>query len=129
MSTVLHNAIVVTSWGEDSIKCARLKAIALGLLATPIVESRVNAYWTFLVVPDGSKEGWAESDRGDEAREQFAEYLWAQRVEDGSSSLEWVEVAYGKDIRATFSVGAVVVRSEWTKPQPSPSGSKGEGRL
>lgn len=52
---------------------------------------------SFLVAPDGSKEGWDESELGNERRRVFKNYLRKQVYEDGSSWLRWCEVQYGDD--------------------------------
>lgn len=71
MGYMRHNAIVVTSWKEEAIKEAAAMAEKIGLLVIRQSEEAVNGYRSLLVCPDGSKEGWDESDRGDERREGF----------------------------------------------------------
>lgn len=51
----------------------------------------INAVCSFMVGPDGSKEGWPESDEGDAAREAFIAWM------NESTSLKWAEVAIGSD--------------------------------
>lgn len=97
MGYIKHHAIIVTGWEQDRIgwiihEASRLKMRVIG----PSREV-INGYISVLVCPDGSKEGWPDSDSGDNARAQFKAWLNAQRYEDGSSPLEWVEVAYGSD--------------------------------
>jgi hypothetical protein len=92
-----HHAIVVTSYGPNYINEARKEAITLGMTVTEIVESPINAYWSFMVCPDGSKEGWSDSDDGDFQRSAFVGYLRAQTFGDDSTPLDWVEVFYGDD--------------------------------
>ncbi|MGI9410256.1 MAG: hypothetical protein ACR2OV_09295, partial [Hyphomicrobiaceae bacterium] len=62
-----------------------------------VLRSIVNGYRTFLIPPDGSKEGWAESEEEDERRNSFVAWLEAQCYEDGSSPLAWAEVQYGDE--------------------------------
>ena len=50
-----------------------------------------NGYHSFCVLPDGSKEGWDESDAKDEARAALIKYL---RL---SARLEFVELRFGHD--------------------------------
>lgn len=98
MSSVIHHAIVVTSWKEPAL--VELVALAGKLGATvagPSAEA-INGYRTVVVCPDGSKEGWDDSDNGDAHREKIKSWLNTQRHEDGSSWLEWVEVEYGNDL-------------------------------
>lgn len=76
------------------------------------VGSITNDYWTFAFLPDGSKEGWDTSDRGDEYREQF-EDLFSFRYEDGSSPFDVVHVRFGDDERYEPKVtGPVDLHSE-----------------
>ena len=51
----------------------------------------VNRQRTFVLMPDGSKEGWADSDRGDQLRAKFI-----ARLQDDHHTWEWVEVAFGE---------------------------------
>lgn len=101
MGYMRHHAIVVTSYDEKQIAQAHSKASSLGCNPSEIKEAKVNGYGSFFVPPDGSKEGWTESDDGDDRRTAFVDWLDAQRFEDGSTSLDWVEVQYGDDNRHT----------------------------
>jgi len=56
----------------------------------------VNGYHTFILVPDGSKEGWSESDEGDRFRFEFIKFLDSFVYADGSSNVSWVEVGFGE---------------------------------
>lgn len=105
MSTVTHNAIIVTSW--DVALLDELVAHTTKLGATVVGPSAevVNGYKTVVVVPDGSKTGWHDDVLGDTAREAVRGWLNERRYSDGSTALEWVEVAYGNDL----STGAYVV--------------------
>ena len=97
MGYMRHHAIVVTTYSASHIADAHVKATALGLNPTPIQESAINTYVSFAVLPDGSKEGWDESDTGDTRRDAFIAWMNAQRFSDGSSPLDWAEVQYGDD--------------------------------
>jgi len=66
------------------------------MAVSEIVESPADVC-SFAVFPDGSKEGWPESNEGDTKREMFRAYLNRQRWRDGSSPLDWAEVQYGDD--------------------------------
>lgn len=92
MGTILHEAIVVTTWKEEDIKRAYEIAIEIGLLASPILESPVNGYMSFFIAPDGSKEGWPESDQGNEQRKQ-----WKERVSKECECVDFVHLLYGGD--------------------------------
>lgn len=98
MGYMRHHAIVVTDGGYgDHIELAEEAATAHGCAVSPIVKSPTNGYRSFLVATDGSKEGWPESDTGDERRAAFLAWLETTRYEDGSCPLRWVEVQYGDD--------------------------------
>ena len=109
MGYICHHTIVVTSWDEKRLQEAHEQAIKLfsrpridefgkdGSLVSPIIKGVVNGYASFFVAPDGSKEGWATSDNGNEAREQFVTYLRNQAYEDGSTSLNYAEVQFGDE--------------------------------
>jgi hypothetical protein len=108
MGYIRHNAIVVTSWHSDATKAAAQQARDIGLLVLGPSDKAVNGYSTMLACPDGSKEGWIESNTGDRQRKAFRDWLETQRFEDRSSNLEWVEIAYGSDDRE-----ATIVASAW----------------
>ncbi len=91
-----HHAIVVTSPFERDLTDAHEQATALfPVEVSPIVEAALNGYASFMVSPDGSKEGWPESDQCDKARAALIRYLRSQDYEDGSNPLDWVEVEFG----------------------------------
>jgi hypothetical protein len=91
MGHIKHNAIVVTTSCQTQAFTARQKAINLGLGSTDVVAAKANGYYTFLIVPDGFKEGWDGSADGDRARAEWVD--WAD--EYGIHS--FVHVRYGGD--------------------------------
>lgn len=93
-----HHAIVVTSFHDRYIEVAHAEAerVFEGTApVTPITAAAVNGFRSFLVAPDGSKEGWADSDRGDAAREQFV--AWLRGAGNDGIYVSWVEVNFGGD--------------------------------
>jgi hypothetical protein len=68
-----------------------------GALVSGIVPAIANGYGSFLVAPDGSKEGWDESANGDLLRDRIVAYLETCRHGDGSTSFDYVEVQFGDD--------------------------------
>lgn len=94
MGYMRHHAIVVTGWDPEVVRCARELATTIfnGHGITEVVGSLVNGYYTFLVPPDGSKEGWDDSVEGDARRAKFIE-----GVEQQFAYLDWAEVQYGDD--------------------------------
>lgn len=97
MGYTKHHAIVVSSWDADLLKSARVAAVALDLCVSNSVDGTANGYASFLVAPDGSKEGWASSDKGDDRRGEFIEFLKGKSFEDGSTALAWVELSFNDD--------------------------------
>jgi hypothetical protein len=99
MGYIAHNAIIVSTFDRDMIELARSEATRIGLLVTDAHTHKINGDFTFLVIPDGSKEGWPESDEGDRMRAMFWDWMAAQVYEDGSNVLDAVEIRYGGDFK------------------------------
>ena len=111
MGYMRHHAIIVTGWpltrlnlseglaADPPLSIEEAHKVAteiFGPLVSPIIPARINAYHSFCIAPDGSKEGWSESDEGDAQREAFKQFLNEHRYEDGSG-IDWVEVQFGDD--------------------------------
>lgn len=96
MGYMRHHAIIVTCWDRDRLEVAQDKGIAVfgRFGVSDIIESRVNGYCSFLVPPDGSKEGWEDSEHGDNKRAEFVQWL---RTDPIGEYFEWAEVMYGDD--------------------------------
>lgn len=107
MGYMKHHAIVITSWKKGLIESAREEAMKLfdPRQVSEVTPETVNGYRSLLIAPDGSKEGWAESDRGNMARDVFVGWIKEQTYEDGSNPFDWVEVMYGDD--DTLACGVV----------------------
>jgi len=56
-----------------------------------IATSPMNQFHSFCVFPDGSNEGWRESDFGNECRDELIKFL------NSNPGLDWVEIQYGDD--------------------------------
>jgi hypothetical protein len=97
MGYMCHHAIIVTTYDDVKAQEAHTKALELGMQVSPVIVSHTNGYLTFLISPDGSKEGWETSDQGDRNRKQFIDWMNSKRYSDNSSALMWVEVQYGDD--------------------------------
>jgi hypothetical protein len=121
MGYIRHHAIIVTSFGSAYINAAHAEARRLFPYTTEIAVSPVNEYYSFLVPPDGSKEGWPESDESDANRDALIAWLDQQRCEDGSSNLDWVEVVYSHDDYSNEVPPVTVTRHTWTN-QVEPEG-------
>jgi hypothetical protein len=110
MGYMRHHAIVVTGLDGPhmsvSLREAHDMAVAVmgPALVSPVVVSTSNGYRSFLVAPDGSSEGWAESDESDdyaERRERYVAWLRSRINEDFTSSVAWVYLQYGDSNRET----------------------------
>lgn len=100
MGYMCHHTIVVTSWHEESIDEAHTKAEKIfGESVSKIVEGCINSQYSFFIAPDGSKEGWPESDEGDERRESFIAWMTSHT---GPLYVDWVELQFGDDYHHTY---------------------------
>lgn len=103
MGYMRHHTIVVTSWKKEHLRIAHAEAESrFGDTCSEIIESPINGYLSFFIAPDGSKEGWYESNKGDEHRDQFIKWILAtkeQRKHGDGFYVDWVEVFYGDDER------------------------------
>jgi len=104
MGYMRHNAIIVSSSIDDLFYEAHKKATEIFPWVSPISPLAMNGVRSFFIPPDGSKEGWNDSNEGDERREAFKEFLNSKRWDDGSTSLDWVEIQYGDDQKQTLIV-------------------------
>lgn len=98
MGYIKHHAIVVTSYKDEAINLAHAKAKDIfNQKVSEILESEMNSYKSFFIPPDGSKEGWEDSEKGDYQRKMFVDWIKEQNEEDGSNSLDFCEFFYGED--------------------------------
>lgn len=91
------HAIVVQSWDKNLIHLAHKKALTLFDWVSPICPEKTNGFRSFFIPPDGSNEGWQESNVNDHLRECFKSWLKEQIYNDGSTKLTWVEVVFDDD--------------------------------
>lgn len=91
MGTIHHHAILVTGW-DESLDKAHQKAVEIFPWVSGISPEGRNGYRTFFIPPDGSKEGWEDSDKGDVRRKAFFKFLGEQK----RFFVEAVEVGYGE---------------------------------
>jgi len=77
-----HHAILVTDVDEVQIRKMHKAAqkIFKHQLVSEIVPAISNGYITFMIAPDGSKEGWETSNEHDDKREKFFRYLANNRL-------------------------------------------------
>lgn len=110
MGYIKHDAIIVTTYSQERMDLLVGAATRIGVTLAGPVESPINHMLTALVAPDGSKEGWPESDEGDARRARLIEWLDSQRFTDGSSPYSWAHVSYSSDDRK-----ARVVHHAWNR--------------
>lgn len=75
---------------------------------TGLVESMYNGFFSFMVAPDGSYQGYEITQVYERSRYDFIAWMRSQAFEDGSSALHWVEVRYSPDTEQ-----AEVERHQW----------------
>lgn len=117
MGIIAHHAIIVTAgFGDWAAKAHRMaENLFPEAQVSAISKSPINGYESFCIFPDGSKEGWEESQTGDEQRDAFVAWLDRQRYTDGSSPVRWVEVHYGEI--SYDGDGSRITRDAWSSPQ------------
>lgn len=96
MGIINHNCIIATTWDDPSI--LELDKLAKAANIGPLVITEPNQFGdrTVILPPDGSKEGWPDSEKGDEMRDAFVELIKTFNYEDGSNPFRWVEISYGE---------------------------------
>jgi hypothetical protein len=103
MGVIQHNAILATAWSEECFLSARDWIGTLDEGERQMffsMHSPVNSFWTVVLTPDGSKEGWPESEQGDALRDAFIAFLSTS----DTGCWQWIEVGYGE-------LGAQIVRT------------------
>lgn len=120
MGYIKHDTVVVTSWDEKRLQKAREKAVELytkafsknslyteedkktlksefgekNFVISPIIQGVANGQCSFLIAPDGSKEGWEPSDLSNQAREEFLEWL---KLDEDELYCEYIHIRFGGD--------------------------------
>jgi hypothetical protein len=101
MGYISHHAMIVTGFNKNSLKLAHKEAELRFTreggfcFVSPIITSPINGYLSFFIAPDGSKEGWEDSDYYDKARREYGEWLLHQVCQ--GNYYQWVIVQYGDD--------------------------------
>lgn len=101
MGYLRHECIVVSGWDTDRVCGAHAAAGAIfnahgmGSLVGGLTRHAINGGAAFMIAPDGSKEGWAESDTGDKARAEFIAYLKSEAAQE--LYLDWALLLVGGD--------------------------------
>jgi hypothetical protein len=108
MGYIKHNAVIVTGWEAKKVHEAHAKANEVFATYFPnkttiiseIVMGVVNEQYSFFIAPDGSKEGWADSDLGDVFRKDFQDYLQNSR----DNYCDYIEICFGGDDECEYVV-------------------------
>lgn len=93
MGYIVHHTIIVTGWhGEENLLAAHGHARALfgKEMVSDISPPVTNSYASFSVFPDGSKDGWEESNTANENRATLIAFL-------RKTYLDWAEVRFGDE--------------------------------
>ena len=99
MGVMNHNAVLASTWSDEHANGVKEWIAGRSEVERDLFlfgGKKVNNEQTIVLVPDGSKEGWQESENGDALRQAFIERLEQDDYEDGSSPWSWVEVGYGE---------------------------------
>lgn len=94
MGYIRHEAIVVISFRKEDTQKAKEFADSLKLDTTEIITT-INGYCTFLIAPDGSKEGWEESNKHEQARKDFCS--WAEKQYENGVYFDYAYISFGGD--------------------------------
>lgn len=80
MGYIAHRTVVVTGYLGQGIAIAHKKACEIfrKRLVSDIVPGTTNSSRSFFIAPDGSKEGWSNSNDSDEMRENFLDWIEGQ---------------------------------------------------
>lgn len=111
MGYTCHHSLVITG-SFSAVVTARAKALELVAqaeaklplsLVSEILLADLNDVATCIIAPDGSNEGWPESDAGDAFRAAMIEWLRKAKKED-EIYVDWVLIQYGDDYGITYIV-------------------------
>ncbi len=91
MGMFMHHAIIV---GQEKMGRIRGKAIEIfgPVGVSEIVSGVRNHYQSVFIAPDGSKEGWHESNEWNEKRAKMVKWL-----KENDRGLDWAEVQFASE--------------------------------
>jgi len=92
-----HQAIIVICSNGELAKEVHKKAVEMYPYTTELLVTKVNAYYSFMLGPDGSKEGWKDSNEGEKLREEFVEYLKHMNIVLNKWGLQWCAINFPED--------------------------------
>ena len=101
MGYIKHHAIIITTWDDKTLaKIYKHLVPIFGKRISKIIKSDINGFVSLFIAPDGSKEDWPESDKGDKDRAKLIRYLNTFAYEDGSNAIKYVEISYDEEREA-----------------------------
>lgn len=100
MGYIKHNAVVCTTYSKEYAVQANKKAkeifekyeVGFEKLVSEILEYVINTGYSFFIAPDGSKEGWETSNKCNDARKEFLNW-----IEESNNHCDFIEVTFGGD--------------------------------
>jgi len=91
MGYIKHHSIIVVG-SEKNVRIVNRKAKELiGHLVSNVINTRMNAYYSFFVSPDGSKEGWEDSNYYELKRQELFDFVYS------TDYVDIIEVKFGGD--------------------------------
>jgi len=98
MGYMRHHAICISSWNRKELLKVHNKAKKIfNHLATEIVDSTINSESSFFIAPDGSKEGWEESNLYNKKRTDIVDFIEKRKYADGSNCIRYAELFFADD--------------------------------
>lgn len=99
MGLIQHHALIAVTWDDAEAKRMRdwvdglTEKVSSGMEIKELfreIPSTTNGYTTFVMAPDGSKEGWATSNMADSVRTEFRLQI------EKSGRWDWIEATFGE---------------------------------
>lgn len=97
MGTTKHHTIIVTGVDEAINRAHDAATSTFKELVSPIIKSKMNGYMSFFIAPDGSKEGWKDSNEYDDKRKNYIAWL-EDEINELGNYLDYAEICYSSDI-------------------------------
>ena len=95
MGYIRHDAVIVTS-GKSLTDCHEKAVEFCGDLVSEVIHS-INGQESFFIAPDGSKEGWFESDNAESNRQHFLRWLKENSGDEHSFWPDYLFLNFGGD--------------------------------
>ena len=103
MGYVNHHALIISSWNKEILEKIHAKSLELMPdITTEVKPYVVNGGGSFAVLPDGSKEGWSESDEYDDKRNDLIDFFDQFNYEDGSNPVRWCLASFDEEGRVAI---------------------------